>query len=92
MSQAFNDLIKSFDKALADKEKGKFDKEDVKEIYEAAHVLFDGKVNLTQSQIEQIRDRWVKLAEGKIDKGGAIKKLHGTSRAEAIRSVLLSSL
>lgn len=92
MPEGFKELISSFDKALQKKEKNKFGKDDVKEIYSAAHKLFDGEVNLSSQQIEEIRDRWVKLADGKIDKGGAMKKLQGTSRAEAIQSVLLSSL
>lgn len=92
MSEHFNALVKAFDKALKKKEDGKFNKDDVKEIYQAAHQLFDGETYLDQKQVEQIRDRWVKLAEGKIDKGSAMKKLQGTSRAEAIQSVLLSSL
>lgn len=92
MSEEFNTLIKNFDKAIQKKEKGKFDKSDVKEIYKAASDLFDGEKQLDQKQKEQIRDRWVTLAPEKIDKGSAMAKLQGTSRAEAIQSVLLSSI
>ncbi|MCP5508253.1 MAG: hypothetical protein H7A37_08165 [Chlamydiales bacterium] len=90
MSEEFDNLVKAFDKALQKKEKGSFGKSEVKEIYSAASTLFDGTIQLDQQQIEQIRDKWVKLAEGRIDKGNAMKKLQGTSRAEAIQSVLLS--
>ncbi len=92
MSEQFTDLLKSFDKAIKNKEKGKFGKKDVKEIYSAASSLFDGETYLDPQQMEQIRDRWITLAEGKIDKSHAMAKLQGTSRAEAIQSVLLSSL
>lgn len=92
MSVEFNTLVKSFDSAIKKKEDGKFGKDDVKEIYKAASSLFDGETFLDQKQLEEIRDKWVKLAEGRIDKGNAMKKLQGTSRAEAIQSVLLSIL
>lgn len=90
MSEAFNQLVSSFDKAIQKKEKGKFGKEDVKDIYKSASKLFDGETYLEPQQVEKIRDKWVTLAEGRIDKGNAMKKLQGTSRAEAIQSVLLS--
>ncbi len=92
MSEAYNKLLKSFTKGVEKRGEGKFDKNDVKEIYKAASSLFDVDVNLDPKQLEQIRDKWVELANGKIDKGNAMKKLQGTSRAEAIQSVLLSSL
>ncbi len=92
MSVEFNELLNSFDKGIKKKEEGKFGEEDVQNIYSAASKLFDGSTYLDQNQIIQIRDRWIQLAEGKIDKSKAMKKLQGTSRAEAIRSVLLSSL
>ena len=92
MDEKFNNLLKSFDEALKKKEKNKFGKEDVKNIYAAASDLFDGTINLEQSQMEQIRDKWILLADGKLDKGNAMRKLQGTSRAEAIQSVLLSAL
>ena len=77
-------------KAIEKKENGTFTKEDVKEIHRAASQLFNVDSYLDQKQLEQIRDKWVLLAAGKIDKGNAMKKLQGTSRAEAIQSVLLS--
>lgn len=92
MSEAYNQLLNAFKKGIEKKEAGKFSKEDVKQIYKAASNLFDVDVNLDQSEIDQIRDKWVELAGGKIDKASATKKLQGTSRAEAIQSVLLSSL
>lgn len=92
MSNSYQDLVKSFDEGIKKKEKGKFSKEDVKEIYKAANDLFDVDVDLNRKQLEEIRDKWIALADGKIDKGNAMKKLQGTSRAEAIQSVLLSSL
>jgi len=92
MTDEFNNLVQSFDQALQKKEKGKFKKDDVKKIYQAASKLFDGEVRLSSDQIEKIRDKWVELADGRIDKGNAMKKLQGTSRAEAMQSVLLSSL
>lgn len=92
MSEEFNKLLKNFDKAIEKKEKGKFGKDDVKNIYSSASKVFDGETYLEPKQIEQIRDKWVTLAEGKIDKGNALKKLQGTSRAEAIQSVLLSTI
>lgn len=92
MSEEYQQLLSSFDKAIKNKEAGKFAKSDVLEIYRAASTLFNGELSLNQQQLEQIRDRWVTLAEGKIDKNGAMKKLQGTSRAEAIQSVLLSSV
>lgn len=92
MSEQYNDLLNSFKRALKNKEKGKFSRDDVKKIYQSASKLFDGEVHLEQSQLDQIRDKWVELADGKIDKGNAMKKLQGTSRAEAMQSVLLSSL
>ncbi len=90
MHEDYDNLLKSFEKAIKKKEKNKFSKEDVKDIYKAASKLFDGTVILEQNQIEQIRNKWVRLAEGRIDNGNAMKKLQGTSRAEAIQSVLLS--
>jgi len=90
MADAFNDLLKSFDRGIQKKADGKFGKEDVAEIFQAASNLFNVDIFLDQHQIEQIRDKWVKLAEGRIDKGNAMKKLQGTSRAEAIQSVLSS--
>ena len=92
MSNSYQDLVKSFDEGIKKREKGKFSKEDVKEIYKAANDLFDVDVDLNRKQLEEIRDKWIALADGKIDKGNAMKKLQGTSRAEAIQSVLLSSL
>lgn len=92
MSQAFDNLIKSFDKAIEKRAKDKFSQEDIDEIYQASKEAFDVRWDLDQSQIDQIRDKWVKLAEGHIDKAGATRKLQGTSRAEAIRSVLKSLL
>ncbi len=92
MSEEANKLLKAFDKAIQNKEKGKFGKEDINAIYEAAKETFDFRRDLDPALIDQIRDKWVKLAEGHIDKGGATKKLQGTSRAEAIRSVLQQCL
>ncbi len=92
MTQEYDHLLKCFDKAIEDKQSGRFAKDNVKQIYDAAHKVFDGEINLDQKQIMQVRDKWVKLAEGHIDKGRAMKKLQGTSRAEAIRSVLESML
>lgn len=92
MSDSYQDLVKSFEEGIKKREKGKFDKKDVKEIYKAASDLFDVDVDLNRKQLEEIRDKWIALADGKIDKGNAMKKLQGTSRAEAIQSVLLSSL
>ena len=92
MHEAYNNLLKSFDKAIKRKEENKFNKEDVKEIYAAASKLFDGNINLEQSQIEQVRDKLIHLTEGRLNKSNAMKKLQGTSRAEAIQSVLLSTL
>lgn len=90
MSDQFNELLKSFEKAIKNKEAGSFGIDDVKTIHKAASGLFDGQAYLDDKQIERIRDMWVKLAEGRIDKGNAMKKLKGTSRAEAIQSVLMS--
>lgn len=92
MSEKYDNLVKSFKEGLKKREAKKFGKEDISKIYSAASDLFDGTVELQPNQIEQIRDLWVELADGKIDKGNAMKKLHGTSRAEAIRSVLESSV
>jgi len=92
MSQEFDSLIKAFDKAIKRKGEGKFGKSDINEIYESAKQVFDVGRDLAQDQIDKIRDKWVELAEGKIDKAGATKKLQGTSRAEAIRSVLQNLL
>ncbi|MCB1113706.1 MAG: hypothetical protein KDK62_03010 [Chlamydiia bacterium] len=92
MFEAFDKCLKSFDDALKKKEKGKFNKDDVKKIYEAAHELFDGRIELNNQQIHQLCDRWVEIAGDKLDKGAALRKLHGTSRAESIQSVLLSTL
>lgn len=92
MQAEYNNLLISFDKALQNKENKKFSKEDVKDIYASASKLFDGAIILEPSQMEKIRDKWVQLAEGRLDKGNAMKKLQGTSRAEAIQSVLLTTL
>lgn len=92
MPQEFDNLIKAFDKAIKKKSEKKFGKDDINEIYEAAKKVFDVGRDLAQDQVDKIRDKWVELAEGKIDKGGATKKLQGTSRAEAIRSVLQNML
>ncbi len=92
MHEAYKNLLSSFDKAIQKKEDNKFNKEDVKDIYAAASQLFNGSIILEQNQIEQIRDRLIRLAEGRLDKSNAMKKLQGTSRAEAIQSVLLSTL
>ena len=92
MPQEFDDLLKAFDKAIKKKNEGKFGMEDIDEIYEAASKVFDVGRNLAQDQVDKIRDKWVELAEGRIDKSGATKKLQGTSRAEAIRSVLKNLL
>ncbi len=92
MSETYHQLLQAFDKAIQKKAKGKFGKSEVKEIYKVASELFDVDVFLDQKQLEKIRDKWVELAEGKLDKASAMKKLQGTSRAEAIQSVLLSML
>lgn len=92
MSVEFNNLLNSFEQAIKRKEKGKFGKEDVDAIYKAASKAFDTEHDLNPQQINQIRDKWVTLAGEHIDKGRAQKKLHGTSRAEAIRSVLQNML
>lgn len=90
MTESFNKLIQSFENGIKKKEKGNFTKDDVKEIYKAAVQFFDVSRDLDPKQIEQIRDKWVQLAAGKLDKGGAMKKLQGTSRPDAIQSVLMS--
>ena len=64
MSEAYNNLLKKFDQAIQKKEADNFSKDDVKEIYAVASVLFDGSVYLEQKQLEQIRDKWVALAAG----------------------------
>ena len=92
MSQELNELLSSFEKAIEHKEMGKFCKDDVDAIYQSAHKVFDGRYDLSRDEVGKVRDLWVKLAEGKIDKGRATKKLQGTSRAEAIQSVLSSML
>lgn len=92
MPEGYNELLKSLKKGIEKRKEGKFEKDDVKEIYKAASTLFNVDVYLDPKQLEEIRDKWVELADGKIDKGNAMKKLQGTSRAEAIQSVLLSTL
>jgi len=92
MLEAYNNLLTSFDKAIQKKEDTKFGKKDVDDIYKTASKLFDGTIILEQNQMNQIRDKLVRLTDGKLDKSHAMKKLQGTSRAEAIRSVLLSTI
>ena len=92
MTQEFDNLLKAFDKAIKKKSEDKFGMEDINEIYEAASKVFDVGRDLAPDQINKIRDKWIELAEGQIDKSGATKKLQGTSRAEAIRSVLKNLL
>lgn len=92
MSEEFINLLKNFDRAIEKRQSGKFGKEDVKNIYNSATKVFDGEKQLGSHQIDQICEKWVALAEGKIDKPHALKKLKGTSRAEAIQSVLLSTV
>jgi len=92
MPQEFDNLIKAFDKAIKNRDGDKFGMDDINAIYDAASKVFDVGRDLPQNQIDKIRDKWVELAEGKINKSGATKKLQGTSRAEAIRSVLKNML
>jgi len=92
MTQEFDDLLKAFDKAIKKRGEGKFGAKDIDEIYQAASKVFDVGRDLAPDQINKICVKWVELAEGKINKGGATKKLQGTSRAEAIRSVLKNLL
>lgn len=88
MSVEFNTLMQSFDTAIKNKEQGKFSKEDVSKIYDASSHLFKDSRFVEDKQLMLIRDKLVALSDGVIDKGRAMKKLQGTSRAEAIKSVL----
>ena len=92
MLELYNDLLKSFDKAIEKKEANKFGKDDIAAIYSAASKLFDGTMDLEKNQLEQVCKKWVLLSDGKLTKSSALKKLQGTSRAEAIQSVLLSTV
>ncbi len=92
MPEELNELLSCFDKALKNKENKTFDKSDVKAIYEAASHFFRDDRSVSDDDLTKIRDKWVALAGEKIDKGRAQKKLHGTSRAEAIQAVLNSML
>ena len=92
MTAEFNQLLSSFKKANQNKSDGKFGESDVNDIAQAARSFFQNDRDLSQSELEQIRDQWVALAEGRIDKGRAMKKLQGSSRAEAIEAVLRSLL
>ncbi len=88
MEQDFEKLIQAFDKAIKKKEKGSFGKSEIKEIFEASQEFFNKHDYVDAKYLEKLRDKFVTLAEGRIDKAGAMKKLQGTSRPEAIRSVL----
>ena len=87
---SFQELIQAFESALKKKEKGSFTKDDVKQIYEKSRPAFDQHIN--DVDLIKIRDKFVALAEGRIDKNSALKKLQGTSRPEAIQSVLLNCI
>lgn len=90
MSAEMDALVAAFDHALARKQEGKFDNSDIQKIFDAANKLFAEGRPVDRADLIKIRDKWVALAEGKIDNARAMKKLQGTSRAEAIQSVLKS--
>lgn len=92
MAAEFDKLLDSFDKAIERREKNKFDKTDVEEIFEAANQFFRDDRSVDEKELTKIREKFVELAKEKIDRGRATKKLHGTSRAEAIKGVLNSLL
>jgi len=90
--QDVDQLLKAFKKAIEKKKDGKFGEADIQEIYAASDKVFDAQSFIDQAHIDKIRDHLLELAEGHIDKGAANRKMQGTSRAEAIRSVLKSML
>ena len=92
MTQEYDQLLSSFDKAIQRREKGQFDKSDVEDIFEAANQFFRDDRSVNEGELTKIREKFVELAKEKIDRGRATKKLHGTSRAEAIKGVLNSLL
>ncbi|MBB64617.1 MAG: hypothetical protein CMO81_06090 [Waddliaceae bacterium] len=88
MSQQYKELMDCLQAAIDAQKGDKLSKSDIKKVVYSAHNFFDGGHHVEQKQLEEIRDAWVELAEGKIDKARAMKKLQGTSRAEAMGSVL----
>ncbi len=89
---AAKELIAAFDAALERKESNKYGKEDIDKIYGEASKLFDGDRQLEPSELEQLAKKFSDLTSGAINKGAAMKKLQGTSRAESMRGVLMNNL
>lgn len=85
----FTNLIQLFDKAIENKKKGSFGKSDIEAIFHAAEDFFlKHRTYVDPKQLDKIRDKWLVLAEGRIDKAHVEKKLRSGDPAHAIRSVL----
>lgn len=85
----FTNLIQAFEKGIENKKKGTFGKADVDSIFHAAEEFFlKHRTYVDPKQLEKIRDKWLAIAEGRIDKAHIEKKLRGGDPAHAIRSVL----
>ena len=90
MTEGLGELLALFDQAIKKKEKNSLDKSDIEKIHQKAVPFFQKHEFIPDDELMKVRDKWVELAGEKIDKGRAMKKLQGTSRAEAIHSVLIT--
>ncbi len=85
-------LMDAVDLGLKDKGADGFTQVDVDRIYEAANELFQTNIDLSQDDLNQVAKKLSDLTDGRVNKGTVMKKLQGTSRAEALRSVLVNAL
>lgn len=92
MTEGLNEILTLFDQAIKKKEKKSLGKSDIEKIHQSTVPFFQRHEHIPDDELIKLRDKWVELAGEKIDKGRAMKKLQGTSRAEAIHSVLISIL
>jgi len=85
-------LVDAVDLGLKDKGDQGFTQADIDRIYEAANQLFDSNIDLSMDDLNELSRKLSDLTDGKVNKGTVMKKLQGTSRADALRSVLANAL
>ena len=87
------ELMEKFNVAIDHKKDGKFNKQDVDNILASATPLFDSQQPIPSNELKQLAAKYSELAgEGVMNKGRAMKKLQGTSRAASMQAVLMKAV